>query len=1640
MATLLPFLLYAYLGWIAVSSSTPVGWSDTVTGDTIADRMEKTDVQRRAHADLIHSHLHVSTSLFRVGSGAGPPLQSTAPNHAASNDISTRNPPKGFLAIRDDNVGHPVVSSTTNVEHPEDAATLPSPIYPQKFLGRVLTDTDDALTLSDRFQLAASWLTSWLPLPSTSRDVVGHSVIICSALYFAVCFMQNQDRFNVRMPPYYDPDDRSTSFRAYVTDLMHWVMMTDLAPHQQATAIISRLGGTARDMGRTLSPDELFNGGNVNGEHLDPVTYIISGLHRNFAQLDEETRLAAMTEFLAFARRQGESISSVLARYELVRNRARNEGNFDMNVEGNALQLLRATHTSETHMIEFLRPFGGRLPATEVELQQLMTTMRRTYRITEHAPNNLGQHLHGNRQAPQNAYPVYYNAGDSQARAPTTQPYLFGAQPQQPPPTPAGGSYYNNANAPDYMAYNATAMSGTESSGLESGTDSDTSSDDPNDPIDFQDIQEMPPEEAEEYLYFQKSYHKKRWRRFTQKPVRKVRRTIKKHAYFGRKSKGKGKGKGYSNRARGPQRTLFFVEPEEQVEALAYLSSKGKGGNTSGKGGFGRKGNPIGRDGKQMECFECGSTEHLAEKCPNKNSSHFVGRGKGRRRKGKGRGSSSSHSHSHYTQPALPAPPEAVADSNAALVPAFAAPTWFSSNDYHAGTQHNATGTEAQVDNDSGPLARLLQTQSADPIMDSGTSYMLTQEETGPIASFDPWANAPRQPALAQPQPLSGQEAWTTWRPLFNPLGRPANTDLLLGSTQPPPQGLLQSNNSTPPMDWNLVPGQGVGFPAGGELESASRDAVPGSQLVNQLPHFPTQATSFGPAPTSAAAELRARADNERVVNNLGNILNSLNDGPSRQQPPTRSFADTQVPPVRERERLLLSPERIFAGRQPSRMHPNDYNDLENRPPSSRHTPIGSERSMTSKGKGKGKWEHHVRRQRMTVENLQAMLYRPNENITTATDRGFVPGDTGTRRAGNQLPLLATNPMMGSPYPYTSVFGTSHMSTPLNHDSPDMVMTTMSTIQRVNQARSRTLTRDREYLVERTRGENRPGHVRYLNNTFERGILVDTGAVTNLMGSGLNFPVPDDDELNSASSDSRGPPPLVSAQHTPRPSSQDLRETQAMSVSVYQGDSTECSICQQAFFGGEIVCRLPCLHVFHRSCIVGVQARHGNCPNCRGSCNVVAAWAHPVSTPAPSPRVLGPTSSTVEDASDELMPFAVEETSASRDAVFPSQPFVPTNQSMSASATQITAQAVHVTFGTTQFVSENLTPRSAPTETTIESDIDSQLSCYPLMPLTYQDAEDWSKTPVGTILEAENKWTTPQVADMTQSFHLATRPEDPEMQGLLVDPGSVGNLGGNKWALTIGRQAMNHGRQPREVRRDRPLRVSGVGYGAPEATHNVVLPTCLKRLEGDLVSGTFETPIVGGNNEGEDSELPGLLGLMSLTNRRGVLDFVNKQLHFLGPGDFDLKTALPPGTESFQLITAPSGHLILPCTHYAEFDEKQKHGNLTLDPSTVSLMTQTHAPSGSSSASAVLPPAPGPPCASCHTPMTAADVQVCHICQHTVCPRCIGTYQFPAVAGQAQAIGQNMCYSCAVDHQLRTTGHFNPTYWHRQDLQWHNAI
>ena len=124
-----------------------------------------------------------------------------------------------------------------------------------------------------------------------------------------------------KIPPTNDPRfEHKYSFRQFTKEMQHWILVTDLPPHQQAVMILRNLDGAAYDLISQMPPNELYAGANVNGTHLDPAANILFKLHHRFAQQDIVTRMSAMSEVLSFRRQDREGIQSTLTRFEVIRN------------------------------------------------------------------------------------------------------------------------------------------------------------------------------------------------------------------------------------------------------------------------------------------------------------------------------------------------------------------------------------------------------------------------------------------------------------------------------------------------------------------------------------------------------------------------------------------------------------------------------------------------------------------------------------------------------------------------------------------------------------------------------------------------------------------------------------------------------------------------------------------------------------------------------------------------------------------------------------------------------------------------------------------------------------------------------------------------------------------------------------------------------------------------------------------------------------------------------------------------------------------------------------------------------------------------------------------------------------------------
>ena len=410
--------------------------------------------------------------------------------------------------------------------------------------------------------------------------------------------------FNDRVPPEWGPEaDRRVSFRAWQTDVALWSYLTNLEPHQQCAAIIMRLTGAAREQARTLTDHEIRNGGVMGGVQLDPVGYLMAGREMRFGQLDEETRMAAMNEFMAFARRRHENINEVLSRFELVRDRARLEGNFVMSVEGCALQLLRALNISHTQLSTLLQPFGMRFPGTEQELQQLYAQLRRQGHITEGLQNNLASTFNNpHRQAHAGSYFTHGGSGI----LPLYPIIESGEEWESTYAGWSGSGATSSTGVPPstdniYLGDEASSQPPDESSFSSSdatGTDTDTSSDRGETLEDDPTLYNVPEDQLESEIFYRYKTAKRRWRRFVQKPTRKFRRKLKRFKRYAPYRRKFGQARGHTRRRRfrvkrGDFRKFHISNEETEVfiqRRKAKAKEKGKGSSNDFESGTARGG------------------------------------------------------------------------------------------------------------------------------------------------------------------------------------------------------------------------------------------------------------------------------------------------------------------------------------------------------------------------------------------------------------------------------------------------------------------------------------------------------------------------------------------------------------------------------------------------------------------------------------------------------------------------------------------------------------------------------------------------------------------------------------------------------------------------------------------------------------------------------------------------------------------------------------------------------------------------------------------------------------------------------------------------------------------------------------------
>ena len=415
-----------------------------------------------------------------------------------------------------------------------------------------------------------------------------------------------------RTPPAWSPERESSyPFQTWAQDLLAWsILVTDMDAAQQTAAIILQLGGAARELARSTSYQDITQGGMINGQPVDPVTFLLTQLAQQFAPLGEEARLRAISELMQFHRNPNEQIDSMLSRFMTLRYRAAQGGQgMAMSWEGYSWLLLKACGVSHHQLLNVLQPYQGRFPSTEAEFSAMQLTLRRMGHILEQAPHNVATQL---RSAPSRAFMASAASGAGSSAWHEPDPWQD-HDPWQPgystawSPGAASSSHAAAAPAEQYDAYYIPTEGG------QSATDTETESSS-GAPLDYRgdpELRNLSPHEVNEHLFWTYQKAKSRWRKHMQKPVRRVRRFLRR----GGKGHSKGKGKGSS-------RFDFLANMDDAVVDTVFFGGKGKSkGKSKGKHrstgkGKGRRRNPIGADGKVMCCGICNSDTRFRAQCP----------------------------------------------------------------------------------------------------------------------------------------------------------------------------------------------------------------------------------------------------------------------------------------------------------------------------------------------------------------------------------------------------------------------------------------------------------------------------------------------------------------------------------------------------------------------------------------------------------------------------------------------------------------------------------------------------------------------------------------------------------------------------------------------------------------------------------------------------------------------------------------------------------------------------------------------------------------------------------------------------------------------------------------------------------------
>ena len=1333
------------------------------------------------------------------------------------------------------------------------------------------------------------WLRGQAQRPGRLRFTLMLTILIACCMLIAAMPSPFHGSSTARVPPAWTPEhERQYPFATWVDDIYNWCLNNNDQPHQQCAAITMQLGGAARELARTMTPQERMHGGIVNGVQVDPVTMLFHGLQERFGPLGEETRMTAMVELMTFDRRHGERINEVASRFEVTRAVASRDAGFTMNTEAVAMTFLRAVGITDEQLLQILAPLSGRFPNTDAELRQMIAYIRRMGHILERSPGNVASALRpagsrGSAREPRGEHArAYVGMGESAASSDPNTAWAASETWMSGSGTGWGyGLGGTGASAgSSYMSIpNQTEEDG--SSEESTATSSDNGSENLNDPS----IASLAPAQQGEHIYWAYTKAKKTWRRFSMKPTRHVRRFSK------RKGKGgKGNRKGKSS---GKFATMYMATEEVAV----YFKGKGKGlrkGSTNKGfrgGGKGSRTNPKGPDGTTMLCSICNSDTHFRARCP------------------------TASTGSGQSQPSFPVVAATAAQSYTAV---GAGPL----DDILAAAQAPAQALALMVTEvPTEPMEVDTQNTSDDT---SVAQPMEDSVSTDPWVLADPWS----QPSAESGSSVAGTVATAGAQP-----GQSWGThnDRWWRENEQHMHDWNWRNNRTPgPHYRNGTVFTHVPKNAAWQASTAERiraiPAVPEVEVPVVVNRHWTPESGKPKPPTPSPSQLRgnpetpeelARHDasiarhDEAVASAIARHRTNLAVAGSGQNP-----IPVALQPATERDRELSALVAKALTRPHPGQRPADWPVPFKAPPPDNYPYMMLGLSQTTHTNPNNQHPPITPRlSRTGVSEVGPPLVTggfggpPPPKSTPAGPRGpdsvrphwAVGGDT-TARTRAHMQFATHMSSLGT--------GTNAQDRVVEGGSLSEVATNMASVQ--------TMRAD----AVRQRNASGPGGTGAASSQPPpgRGQWPAWNTVPPRVQNHMTttYPLPQH---------TAPPPAPIAAPPTP--------------IRFYSGGDDSCSICLEPYVEQARVCRLTCMHTFHASCFQDMLLAVGTplCPNCRGSPQIAAVWYYLATLPDLTqgrPNLVTPTDNevytamiggTVEavvqpslqaaDVAANVSPRPVDTLRLDADDSDsgvpagdehdPDDPSSGEEVSSSGEGDEVPLTGVSAQLMTIE------TPRSVTTETESRSlapsnSQHSDMTSYPIGMDPRAATGSMLMPGIGPPLVSAAQDRV--VAGGASTAYLNTPALPDGSQALLVDPGSYGNIAGGNWVKRTATLAIQGGAsaKPVQTKRKTPLNVSGVGTGSQVCNYDVTLPIALRNDRGETLSATFSSATL------DDGDLPALLGLKTLVEQRALLDLSTMKLHFCGPGDATIN--LPPGSQSFQLSQSTSGHLMLPCCNF----------------------------------------------------------------------------------------------------------------------------